>query len=369
MTGSVLDMTDQRVVGARQLEDACGEIAVLDLLATADVVDASWHPFAQDQLDPGAVVLNVEPIACLATVAIDGERLSVQGVRDEKRDDLLGILVRTVGVRAASNRSVDAVGSNGGEYLEVAARLRGCVRARRAERIVFARGAAFGHVAVDLVGRDLNEAQAVLPRVVEENVGAQDIRLDELSGAEDRAVDMGLCREVEDRLTARGYPCKHVAVGDGPLNELDVGAIEVRPIARVGELVEHDNLVASGGQAFSAVRADEPGSAGNENTHRRKPRGRTFGLCANQTDVSWGQKVTLLFQLPCPLAAVRGVRPLRGPAPHRREKPATTDRRPNERRGGSGTPEGHRASVATSARLASRYGEPSRRAGAPGARA
>src|SRR5437899_8588059 len=137
-------VADQRVVGAGQLEDAGGEVPVLDLLTATDVVDPTGLALVQDELDPGAVVLNVEPIACLATVAVDGERLAVQGVRDEKRDDLLGVLVRAVGVRASSDRGVDAVGSNGGEYLQVAARLRGCVRARRAERIVFARGAALG---------------------------------------------------------------------------------------------------------------------------------------------------------------------------------------------------------------------------------
>jgi hypothetical protein len=42
MAWSVLDMADQRVVGAGQLEDPGGEVAVLDLFAAADVVDATW---------------------------------------------------------------------------------------------------------------------------------------------------------------------------------------------------------------------------------------------------------------------------------------------------------------------------------------
>src|SRR2546426_8943597 len=122
-------MADERVVGARQLEDAGGEVPVLDLLAATDVVDPTGLALVQDELDPGAVVLDVEPIACLATVAVDGKRLPIQGVRDEKRDDLLGVLVRAVGVRASSDRGVDAVGSNGGKYLQVAPRFRSCVGA------------------------------------------------------------------------------------------------------------------------------------------------------------------------------------------------------------------------------------------------
>jgi len=56
----------------------------------------------------------------------------------EERQDLLGVLVWTVGVRAARDRGVRAEGSHRGEQLEIAARFRRAVRARRQERIVFA---------------------------------------------------------------------------------------------------------------------------------------------------------------------------------------------------------------------------------------
>src|SRR6185436_16283424 len=89
--GSVLHVPGERLVGARQLEDASGEVAVLDLFAAPDVVDAAGLAFAQDELDPRAVVLDVEPVASLTAVAVNRERLAPEGVGDEERDDVLGI--------------------------------------------------------------------------------------------------------------------------------------------------------------------------------------------------------------------------------------------------------------------------------------
>ena len=116
MAGPVLDVADERIVGAGELEDAGGELAVRDLLATTDVVDPAGLPLAQDQLDSGAMVFDVQPVTRLTAVAVDGQRLAVERVRDEERDDLLGILVRPEGIRAAGDRGVDAVGADGGKH-------------------------------------------------------------------------------------------------------------------------------------------------------------------------------------------------------------------------------------------------------------
>ena len=80
--------------------------------------------------------------------------------------------------------------------------------------------------------------------MVEQDVGAENVGLDELGGAEDRAVDVGLRGEVDDRLAAFGRGGDGLAVGDVALDELDVGSLEVRSVAGVGQLVENDDLVA-----------------------------------------------------------------------------------------------------------------------------
>src|SRR5690348_15103097 len=114
----------------------------------------------------------------------------------------------------------------------------------------------------------------MLARVVEQDVGAEDVGLDELGGAEDRAVDMRLGREVNDRSATLGRGGDGGEIGNVGLEKLDVRAVEVGPVARVGELVEDDDLVASCGEPLCEVRPDEAGAAGDEDSHRQKPRGR-----------------------------------------------------------------------------------------------
>src|SRR5438132_730134 len=89
VAGAVLDVAQQRAVRARQLEDELDHLDVLVLVAAADVVGLAGLPLAQHELDPGAMVLDVEPVADLPAVAVDRERLAVERVRHEERDQLL----------------------------------------------------------------------------------------------------------------------------------------------------------------------------------------------------------------------------------------------------------------------------------------
>ena len=61
-----------------------------------------------------------------------------------------------------------------------------------------------------------------------------------------------------------------VCVADVPDNELDPGPLQVRRVARVGELVEYADFVPSGLEPLGEVGADEPGAAGHENAHRQQ---------------------------------------------------------------------------------------------------
>ena len=105
-------------------------------------------------------------------------------------------------------------------------------------------------------------------RVVEQHLRAEHVGEDELGRAEDRAVDVRLGGEVDDRLAALRRARDRVRVGDVALVELVLDAFEVRAVARVGQLVEDDDVVAARGEATDEVRADEPGAAGDENPHR-----------------------------------------------------------------------------------------------------
>jgi hypothetical protein len=146
----------------------------------ATLIDLARLSFAQDELDPGAVVLCVEPVAHLPAVTVERQRLAVERIRGEERQNLFRILVRPIRVRAACGRRVDAERPYRGEHLEVAACFRRAVRARRPQRIVLARRPTGLDVAVDLVRRDLDEPGGQRPRDLQQHEGAENVGADEV---------------------------------------------------------------------------------------------------------------------------------------------------------------------------------------------
>src|SRR4029078_12842074 len=105
---TVRDVPDEARRCARQLEDATDHLEVLTLLA-ADVVDLAGGCLAQDELDRGAVVVGVQPFASLPAVSVYRERVACERIRDEQREELLGVLTGAVVVRAARDARVDPV--------------------------------------------------------------------------------------------------------------------------------------------------------------------------------------------------------------------------------------------------------------------
>src|SRR6185503_1319257 len=264
---AILDVADQRRVGPRQLEDPVGHLEVLVVLA-ADVVDLAGRALAQHELDAGAVVLGVQPLAHLLPVAVDRERLALEGVRDEERHELLGVLVRAEGVRTAGDRGAYAVRPHVGEHLEVAPRLRGAVGAGGPQRIVLERTPPCLEIAVDLVRRHLDVPRVVRASPLEQRHRAEHVRVDELLRPEDRAVDVRLRGEIDDGLAGLPGALDGLRVGDVADDEIDPGPLQIGGIAGVRELVEDDDVVAARDQPSDEVRADEAGAAGDEHAHR-----------------------------------------------------------------------------------------------------
>ena len=169
------------------------------------------------------------------------------------------------------DEGVDLVRPHVCEHLKISTCLGRAVRARRPDRgILRARGCVERDVAVHLVGRDVQEAKPVVPGVIEQDLRAEDVREDEFGRPEDRPVDVRLRGEVHDCLAAGGRARDGLGVGDVPLVELVVDAVEIRPVARVRQLVEHDDGVATRSYAPCEVRADEAGAACNQHPHRAK---------------------------------------------------------------------------------------------------
>jgi hypothetical protein len=66
-------------------------------------------------LDASAVIVEVNPAADIAPVAVERDGAAVEQVGGEQRDDLLGLLAGAVVVAAAGDGDVDPVGAGVGE--------------------------------------------------------------------------------------------------------------------------------------------------------------------------------------------------------------------------------------------------------------
>ena len=95
--GNVLDevFADAVILQAvvQLLDDGLDDEDVGALVVAADVVDLADLAAVADHINGLAVVLNVQPVADLHTVTVDGQLLMVLDVVDHQRDELLGELV------------------------------------------------------------------------------------------------------------------------------------------------------------------------------------------------------------------------------------------------------------------------------------
>ncbi len=142
--------------GAEGVDD----VEVGALVVAADVVGFADAAALEHGAEGAAVVEDEEPVADLLAVAVDRQRLALEGVGDHQRDELFGELVRAVVVRAVGDDGGQAVGVDPGADEVVAGGL-GCgVGAVGRVGSVFVEGGVVGgQRAVDLVGGDVEEAE------------------------------------------------------------------------------------------------------------------------------------------------------------------------------------------------------------------
>ena len=127
-------MADQVLWLSGQPEHGTGHVHVVPLATAAEVVDLAGPAPAERGVDAPAVVADVDPVADLHAVAVDGQGDVGQGVGDEQRDQLLGELVRTVVVRAAGDDRIQPVRVVGRTDQEIGPRLAGGIRAVGGQR-------------------------------------------------------------------------------------------------------------------------------------------------------------------------------------------------------------------------------------------
>ncbi|KFB66919.1 MAG: hypothetical protein CAPSK01_003858 [Candidatus Accumulibacter vicinus] len=171
VAGPVGDIADLFVVGlavgtwsklVEQRADRVYDVEIGFFVPAADIVGLAGTTGFKDAPDGTAVVLDVEPVANLLAVAIDGQGLAGEGIDDDQWDQLLGEVVGAVVVRAVGGEHWQAIGVMVGAHQVVAC----CLACRVGTVGLVAMGFTesrfvSGQRAIDFVGGDLQEAEAL----------------------------------------------------------------------------------------------------------------------------------------------------------------------------------------------------------------
>ncbi len=273
MTGAVGDVGDLIAVGAglghhlvEQITDGMNDVQVLFLVMTADVVGLADGTSGDHGIERASVIFHIEPVTDLVALAIDRQRLAIERIEDDQRDQLLGEVERAVVVGTVGDDGRQAVSTAPGAHQMVTGGLGGRIGAAGGIGGGFGKerqchtGDDFirmGQVAIYLVGGDVVETEGRLAYLVQtvpvgasglqQHVGADNIGLDEVGRACDGAIDVALGRQVHHgiRLMLGKHPIQFGAVADIHLLKgitftvCDTG--QGFQVARIGEFIEVDN--------------------------------------------------------------------------------------------------------------------------------
>ncbi len=220
-----------------------GDVQVRPFVAAADIVRLARLAAANHRVDAPAVVLDVEPVADVAAVAVDRNRLLQQAGADHGGDEFLAVLPGTVVVGAVGGDHRQAVGMEIGSHQMIGAGLGGGVgRVGGVGRGFSKRRIVVLERAVNLIGRDVMEAAAIRRLPVQpsgaggfqQREGADQIGLHEGRRPGDGAVHMAFGGEV----------------GDGVDGVLAQQPVHQRPVANVAP---HEQVPGRIGQVAQVV--------------------------------------------------------------------------------------------------------------------
>lgn len=106
---------------------------ILPFVVATDVVGLPHFTLGNYRLESPGMIFHIKPVSDLITLAVHGQRFSLQGIEYHQRNELLGKVVGAVVVRAIGEDHRQAIGAMPGPYQVVGAGLAG--RIGRAGRI------------------------------------------------------------------------------------------------------------------------------------------------------------------------------------------------------------------------------------------
>ncbi len=291
---AVLDEADQGAPGlargqqapgpVQEVADGENDLQVRLLGVAADGVGLPEPALLEHRGERRAVVFHVQPVPDVLAVPVHRELAPLQGVVDDQGDELLGELEGAVVVGAVGDDDRQAVGVVVGPGQVVRGGLAGGVGGAGIVGGGLGEAPGLPQGAVHLVGADVQEAVTGGRRRVaggrapgvagglQQGEGPGDVGADELAGALDATVHVGLGGEVHHPVHGLlpKHPGHQVGVADVAPHEAVPGVVgevgQVLGVARVGEAVEVDDPrpgPARQGEPHE-VGADEAAAAGDE---------------------------------------------------------------------------------------------------------
>ena len=295
------------------------DVDVLPFVEAADVVSFGDLAVMENHVDSAGMVFHEKPVAHVFALTVNRERLLVADVIDKERNQLFGELVRAVVVRAVRDNRRHAVGVVERTHKVVGAGLRCRIRGVRrvlcglVEEVVAIGQVMFAGASrsrergrdafrvvhlqctIDFVGRDVVKALAFVLfretfpiefRGLEQAQSSHDVRLGKRERILDGAVHVAFGGQVNDAvdLFVLHELVERVKVADVHLHELVVRLVldilEVREVARIGKLIEVDNLVfrVLVHEQAHHVAPNEACTAGNDNVFHIITSLKTTGL-------------------------------------------------------------------------------------------
>ena len=265
------------------VDDGLDDEDVGALVVAAHVVHLADLAAVCHHINGLAVILHIQPVADLHTVAVDGQLLVVLDVVDHQGDQLLRELVGAVVVGAAGDVDGHAVGVVEGHDEHIGAGLGGGVGAVGAQGRGLHKEAVCAQSAVHLIGGHLQVLLALFPSLgigvvpcllgaLQQVDGAHHVALHKDLRILDGAVHMALGGKVDDvvEIVLCKQALHQLLVADIALHEHMAGValhvLQVFQIARIGQLIQIDqqDLRVFFEHIVHKVGTDKTGTAGDQ---------------------------------------------------------------------------------------------------------
>ena len=272
MARTVLHPVERVLILAHHPQDHAQHGDVVLFAVRADQIRLADTTLRQDRPHAAGMVLRVNPVAHVQTLAVQLRTLPVQDVRDLARDELLHMLVGTVIVRAVRDRRADPVRACPRAHQHIARGLRRRIRARRMIRRTLRepRRIIQRQIPVHLVRAHVMVADPVLAHGLEQAERALHVRPEERLRIRDGIVVVRLGRVVHDRVVPGHDFVEEVGVADVAHDQFHAvlgKARNVLRIAGIGELIQHGHVHVRmvPHHVVHEIRPDETTTTGHDN--------------------------------------------------------------------------------------------------------